>query len=215
MKFKHFVVILIFLVSCSDKIIRNQTDKNHCLVFGQINYIYPGMIEEGLRELVLINLQTNDEYKAQVFIYEKGFLIVDIPIGQYAIKNVRWLFLDTKSLAKSGLYRQISIELKFTSESYDKTNFEIKAGGIYYAGVFSVNHETPDIIKTEISSRFFAFLDKILERLEFSSWKDMFKKNISNMFDKYKTYAYRFLKSKYPKLIKSDFNTLRIKYLTD
>ncbi len=210
-----FFFILLILVSCSDKIIRNQTDKNHCLIFGQVDYNFPGMVEEGLRGVILINLQTGNEYETKVLPYEKGFIAVDVPIGQYAIKTARWIFLDTKTLAESGLYRQISIELKFTSESYNKTNFEIKKGGVFFAGAYEIEHFDTKFIKQKIGKRFFYMLDKILENLELTSWKDMFKVKIGELINEHRVLAYEFLKSKYPSKKQKTLNELKKKYLAE
>jgi hypothetical protein len=157
------------------------------------------MVEEGLRELSLINLQTKSIYNAETSPYEYGFYVNNIPPGPYAVYYAKWIFIDANAIALFGVNRQVAVELKFNDRSYSLSTFEAKSGEIKLAGSYIVNHNKPFTLLREYNDRLFVFFDKLKTRMSGSGWEEGLKKEIEMFLKSRKKEAIEFLHKKFPK----------------
>lgn len=216
MRIRIWLIPLILLVfwGCSETS-RSQSDGQNCLIYGQINYSMAGYVEEGLRELVLMNLSTNTEYPTVVLPYEKGFLLMNVPQGQYAVKSAKWVFLDTKVLSRSGVYRQLTVELKFTSDSYGYTVFNVQKPGVFFAGSYLVEVKQEYSVKKVYNEKFIPLIEKIKEKISNTNWIESFKSELKKLPEQQRVFFESYLRKKIPGESALQYNNLVDNYFNN
>ena len=151
------------------------------------------MVEDGLRELAIINLQNKSIYYAETSPYEYGFYFINIPPGQYAIYYAKWIFIDANAIALYGVNRQVEVEIKFSDRSYNLSAFEARTNEIKLAGSYFVDHNSAFKLNRGYNDKLFVFLDKMKSKLSSTDWLSAFKKEIGLLLRARKARCKRFL----------------------